>query len=103
LSDHEDYRFYRVREDPIEYALWKDFRKRGSLFGVTADEVPALVRSGVDVWSLGYGWDQGDLEEGEYTTIGVDDLWAFDEAPDVVDSWGPFAASRWARHSGRQA
>ena len=97
MSDAEDPRYYHVDEDPTEYALWMDFRKHGNLFGVTADEVPALVRAGREVWSFGYGWDSGDLEPGEYTTIEEDDLhWWEDvtvEAIAVVDSWGPFAVS----------
>lgn len=95
VGDQEDERYYRVREDPTEYALWLEFRKGGDLYAVSAEEVPALVRAGKDVWSFGYGWDQGELEPGEYTTIDEGDLDWFDmntpEGRNVVDSWGPFA------------
>lgn len=95
IGDAEDPRYYRVSEDPTEYGLWMDFRKSWNLYGVDASEVPDLVRAGVEVYSFGYGWDQGDLGPGEYTTISDEDLDFFEgpfPSPDVVDSWGPFAA-----------
>ena len=54
---------------------------------VGAASVPALVRSGVRVWSFG----DGD-EAGEFTTIDADDLWAWsdDDGAAVVASWAPF-------------
>jgi hypothetical protein len=57
---------------------------------VPAEHVPALVRQyGPDaVWTFGYG-DEPDF----FTTIGDDDLWAFegeDADPEVVKSWAPF-------------
>ena len=57
---------------------------------VDAWDVPALVRACREVWSFGYGDD-----EEFFTTIGEDDLWAFEPESEggdmgVVDSWGPF-------------
>jgi hypothetical protein len=80
---------------PTEYALWMEACKRNDLIGVSAEEVPDLVRQGNTVWSFGYGWDQGDLEPGEYTTIQESDLWAWaEDDKEVVDSWGPFACEQ---------
>ncbi len=61
-------------------------------FGELVDpqDVPALVRAGRSVWSFGYG-----DEEGFFTTIDENDLWAWGdlskvEGPGVVNSWAPF-------------
>ena len=55
---------------------------------VSPNAVPALVEAGLDVWSFGYGDDPE-----AFTTIGLDDLWAWqprEMAGDVVRSWAPF-------------
>jgi len=57
---------------------------------VPASDVPALVRAGREVWTFGYGRDDDD--EG-FTTLQLEDLWAFDgpEAdPAIVADWAPF-------------
>jgi hypothetical protein len=67
-------------------ALWTTYGPE-----VRTEDVPALVRSGVTVYSFGYGEDDA-VEEG-FDALDESDLWAF-EGPeadsDIVESWAPF-------------
>jgi hypothetical protein len=84
-------------DDAFELAFPDDLYRE-----VDPSEVPALVLSGVEVWSAGYGED----DDG-YTTIAESDLWAWrvSAAPGArasdrrmaaatIASWAPFRTRR---------